>query len=672
MAVFRRLLEWHEWRTEALLLVLFLMVAAPTDGGDINTDTSALLLFKTAVDPNNNLFNWRSGGTACSWTGISCTNNRVWKVRLYNRGLVGRIPDGTLGALDQLRAINMHTNNFSGSLPQDIADLSLVQNIYFHNNSLSGPLPSNFTLWPRMLTLDLANNRFNGSISSSLGELKLVKSIYLDGNQLSGSIPDIPSSTLVNFDVASNNLSGSIPTSVERFGLASFAGNPGLCGPPTNVTCPPPPPPPPPAPVPSNGTSAPPPAVHKKKNGLSTGAIIAIVLGDVALLLILAVCCIFCYRRHKGRQTSSASKTAVGASGKSEDSKDEYSSSTAQEGGEGSKLIFLDGKNYSTFDLEDLLRASAEVLGKGSVGTAYKAVLEDGTIVTVKRLKDVTTAKKDFESQIEVFGRFKHRNLVPLRAYFFSKAEKLLVYDYMPAGSLSALLHGTKGASRTPLDWISRVRIAIGAARGLAFLHNEHSFPHGNIKSSNILLTRELEGCVSDFGLAQLLNASAAASRIIGYKAPEVLQTRKVTFKADVYSFGVLLLELVTGKAPTQVTLNDEGIDLPRWVQSVVREEWTAEVFDEELLRFQNIEEEMVQMLQIAMQCVLHVPEQRPTMDQVVKMLEDIRQFSDSGNENGNDTSRSAYDTSAEKSKDELDVPSAAENPSDEFSISDP
>ncbi|CAM6100268.1 unnamed protein product [Calypogeia fissa] len=666
MAVFRRLLEWHEWRTEALLLVLFLMVATPTDGGDIDTDTSALLLFKTAVDPNNNLFDWRSGGTACSWTGISCTNNRVWKVRLYNRGLVGRIPDGTLGALDQLRAINMHTNNFSGSLPQDIANLLLVQNIYFHNNSLSGPLPSNFTLWPRMLTLDLANNRFNGSISSSLGELKLVKSIYLDGNQLSGSIPDIPSSTLVNFNVANNNLSGSIPTSVERFGLASFSGNPGLCGPPTNVTCPPAPPPR--APVPS----APPPAVHKKKNGLSTGAIIAIVLGDVALLLILAVCCIFCYRRHKGRQTSSASKTAVGASGKSEDSKDEYSSSTAPEGGEGSKLIFLDGKNYSTFDLEDLLRASAEVLGKGSVGTAYKAVLEDGTIVTVKRLKDVTTAKKDFESQIEVFGRFKHRNLVPLRAYFFSKAEKLLVYDYMPAGSLSALLHGTKGASRTPLDWISRVRIAIGAARGLAFLHNEHNFPHGNIKSSNILLTRELEGCVSDFGLAQLLNASAAASRIIGYKAPEVLQTRKVTFKADVYSFGVLLLELVTGKAPTQVTLNDEGIDLPRWVQSVVREEWTAEVFDEELLRFQNIEEEMVQMLQIAMQCVLHVPEQRPTMDQVVKMLEDIRQFSDSGNENGNDTSRSAYDTSAEKSKDELDVPSAAENPSDEFSISDP
>lgn len=123
-----------------------------------------------------------------------------------------------------------------------------------------------------------------------------------------------------------------------------------------------------------------------------------------------------------------------------EEQRDEYSSSIAGEL-ERNKLVFFEGKRYS-FDLEDLLRASAEVLGKGSVGTAYKAVLEDGTILAVKRLKDVTTGRKEFETQIEIVGKLQHRNLVPLRAYYFSKDEKLLVYDYMPMGSLSALLHG--------------------------------------------------------------------------------------------------------------------------------------------------------------------------------------------------------------------------------------
>lgn len=150
---------------------------------------------------------------------------------------------------------------------------------------------------------------------------------------------------------------------------------------------------------------------------------------------------------------------------------------------------------------------------------------------------------------------------------------------------------------------------------------------HGNIKSSNILLSRDLQACISDFGLAQLLSSSSSAqAKIIGYRAPEVAETRKVTQMSDVYSFGVLLLELLTGKAPTQ---GEEGIrDLPGWVQSVVKEEWTAEVFDLELLKYQNIEEEMVSMLKIAMQCVDQVPDKRPTMHNVLLLLESLHPFS--------------------------------------------
>ena len=187
---------------------------------------------------------------------------------------------------------------------------------------------------------------------------------------------------------------------------------------------------------------------------------------------------------------------------------------------------------------------------------------------------------------------------------------------------------GNKIAGRTPLDWETRVRISLGAARAIAHLHTEGGgkFIHGNIKSNNILLSHELSACVSDYGLAQLMATPHFSPRLIGYRAPEVLETKKPTQKSDVYSFGVLLLEMLTGKAPLRSPGRDDSIEhLPRWVQSVVREEWTSEVFDVDLLRHPNTEDEMVQLLQVAMACVAIPPDQRPRMEEVVRRIEEIR-----------------------------------------------
>lgn len=185
---------------------------------------------------------------------------------------------------------------------------------------------------------------------------------------------------------------------------------------------------------------------------------------------------------------------------------------------------------------------------------------------------------------------------------------------------------GNRGPGRTPLDWSTRLKIAAGAATGLAFIHNSGKLTHGNIKSTNILLDNSGNAQVSDFGLSTITPPSAAQSSN-GYRAPELSSTniRKTTQKSDVYSFGVLLMELLTGKSPSTMENGGGVVDLPRWVQSVVREEWTAEVFDLELMSYKDIEEEMIALLNIAISCTASGPDQRPVMDHVVKMIHDIQ-----------------------------------------------
>ncbi|KAM5577556.1 systemin receptor SR160 [Rosa sericea] len=488
------------------------------------------------------------------------------------------------------------------------------------HNRLSGSIPKEIGSMYYLYILNLGHNNISGAIPQELGKLKDLNILDLSSNSLDGSIPQslVSLSMLMEIDLSNNHLSGMIPDSgqFETFPAYRFVNNSDLCGYPLN-SC--------------GAASGPNGNGHQKSHRQASLA------GSVAMGLLFSLFCIFGLLivaiEIKKRQKKKDSGLDVYVDSRSH-------SGTAWKLTGAREALSI---NLSTFEkplqkltFADLLEATNgfhndSLIGSGGFGDVYKAQLKDGSIVAIKKLIHISgQGDREFTAEMETIGKIKHRNLVPLLGYCKVGEERLLVYEYMKYGSLDDVLHDQKKGIK--LSWSARRKIAIGSARGLAFLHH-NCIPHiihRDMKSSNVLLDENLEARVSDFGMARLMSAMdthlsvSTLAGTPGYVPPEYYQSFRCSTKGDVYSYGVVLLELLTGRRPTDSADFGDN-NLVGWVKQHAKLK-ISDVFDPELMKEDpTLEIELLQHLKVACACLDDRPFRRPTMIQVMAMFKEIQ-----------------------------------------------
>ncbi|CAK9152708.1 unnamed protein product [Ilex paraguariensis] len=610
----------------------------------LTSDASALLAFKSKADLGDKLrFSPNTSFDFCKWQGVKCVQSKVVRVVLEGFSLGGIFSPDTLTRLDQLRVLSLQNNSLTGPIP-DLSGLLNLKALFLDQNSFACAIPPSVSNLHRLRTLDLSHNNLSGSIPPSLISLDRLYYLRLDSNRFNGSMPPLNQSSLQILNVSRNNLTGAIPitTTLLRFHSSSFSGNPGLCGEIIQEECRPiepffgpstisPPPPPTSVVLGQNKQfqsvelTPPRPRKHTRTAmiiGFSTGTLI-IIGSIVCLVMARKKCKISKVTNPAMASDSTATANAAALMRMEEDNELEEKVKKVQEDMQmqlrkSGNLVFCAGESQ-VYTLEQLMRASAELLGRGTIGTTYRAVLDNHLIVCVKRLeagKLAGTGREEFERHMESVGGLRHPNLVPLRAYFQAKDERLLVYDYQPNGSLFSLIHGSKSARAKPLHWTSCLKIAEDVAQGLSYIHQAWRLVHGNLKSSNVLLGSDFEACLTDYCLSVLATSFSSDDHpdSAAYKAPETRKSsHHATSKSDVYSFGVLLLELLTGKLPSEhpFLMPDDMIN---WVRSSREDDAGGD------------EERLSMILEVAIACSAVSPEHRPTMWQVVKMIQEIKE----------------------------------------------
>ncbi|CAI0440097.1 unnamed protein product [Linum tenue] len=582
------------------------------------------------------------------WSLKHCGN--LTFLNLSMNKLTGSIPR-EIGDLVKLDTLDLSDNQLEGSLPSELSNCYQLEKLDVGFNSLTGSIPTGFRNWTKLATLVLSENRFTGGIPSFLSSLGELEELDLGGNSLGGEIPSslgslqslryglnlssngltglIPLSLgklnmLEQLDIANNKLTGSleplenirtlllinvsynlltgpIPETLYRFLISSpsaFLGNPSLCidchRNQTDGVC-------------TSNTGIKP--CQSKKRGHSILEVAAISLATIIVVLsLLGLCCLIIVWRPKRCHEIVAA------------------------GLEGPPSL-LNKVMEATEDLNE-----KHVIGRGGHGTVYKVPMEDGEIFAVKKVNFAgqRAGSRSMMREIKTIGKIRHRNLIKLEDFWLRKEYGLLLYSYMENGSLYDVLHGN---FEETIEWDVRFRIALGTAHALEYLHYDCNPPivHCDIKPQNILLDSDMEPHISDFGIAKLLDQSSGSSTqsmmvdgTVGYIAPEMAFATSKSKASDVYSYGVVLLELITGKKAVDRSF-PEGIDIVTWVRST----WDADPdqdvksiadprladADQELFLDSSAMERIERVIMVALRCTEKEPNKRPTMRDVVKEL---------------------------------------------------
>ncbi|XP_040258529.1 receptor-like protein kinase HSL1 [Aegilops tauschii subsp. strangulata] len=617
----------------SLVLLLLPCCLLHRAGAQTAREGQLLIRIKRAWGDPPVLAAWNSSSDHCTWPYVICdaSSGRVTSLSLANACVAGSFPDA-IGGLSSLRSLNLSNNHIAGAFPTSIyrcaslrhLDLSLtylhgelpadigngvplLQTMNLSGNQLSGEIPRSVAKLRLLTQLDLSKNQLAGEIPAELGAMRVLNALDLSSNKLSGDIPPpLAKLKLSSLNLSSNQLDGHVPAGLAIAAYdRSFLDNPGLChaglGPgylTGALLC-------------CEITS------HLLLRGRLAGAPHWPPVAAGVLLVLIMAFAFFIVRDIRKRKRAAQ---------------------------DGSWKI----TPFQTLDFGEaaILRALTEenLVGSGGSGRVYRAAYTNryngkAGAAAVKKIRSAGKVEerleREFESEASILGGVRHKNIVRLLCCLShaDSGDKLLVYDHMDNGSLDgwlhrhALPHGaghSASSNEGGLDWPTRIRVAVGAAQGLRYLHHECSPPivHRNVKTSNILLDSEFRTKVADFGLARMLvqagtpDTMSAVAWSFGYMAPECANTTSVTEKVDVYSFGVVLLEL--GRAA-----NDGGEDgsLAEWARRLCQSGGSIDGATDSRIRNAGFSEEIEFVFRLGLMCTTESPSSRPTMKYVLQKL---------------------------------------------------